>query len=46
MRFPGFDKVKVYFDDGFWTKEQVAVAVKCTVITASQYQEITGEAYI
>ena len=40
-----FEKIKDYYDGRFWTKEQVATAVKYNKITAEQYEEITGEKY-
>ena len=33
------------YDRGLWSKNQVKVCVKKGVITAAQYQEITGEDY-
>lgn len=36
--------VKMYYDKGIYTKENVAVFVKAGKITAEQYEEITGEA--
>jgi uncharacterized XkdX family phage protein len=39
------DKIKKYFDAGFWTKDMVKVAVAKGKITAQDYQDITGEAY-
>lgn len=40
------EKIKGYYDGGFWTKEQVAAAVKYNKITSEQYEQITGEAYV
>jgi uncharacterized XkdX family phage protein len=40
-----FEIVKKNFDRRLWNKTQVKKAVKKGVITAEQYQEITGEAY-
>lgn len=37
--------VKMYYDKGIYTKENVAVFVKAGNITAEQYEEITGEVY-
>ncbi len=37
--------VKMYYEKGIYTKENVAVFVKAEKITAEQYEEITGEAY-
>lgn len=40
-----FDTIKRNYDKKLWSKAQVRVAVKKGVIDASEYQEITGEAY-
>lgn len=40
-----FDKVKMYYDKGLWSKERVYNVVG-KVITAEEYEEITGEPYI
>lgn len=40
-----FEKVKAYYDDGLWTREMVRNAVG-KWITATEYEEITGEPYI
>ena len=40
-----YEKVKKYYDRGFYTKEQVADFVKKGKLTAEQYEEITGEPY-
>lgn len=40
-----FDKIKRYFDAGFWTKEQVAQAVTLNKITPEQFQKITDTPY-
>jgi len=40
-----FDVVKSNYDRGYWNAVMVGVAVKKGVITAAQYQEITGQAY-
>lgn len=40
-----FDKVKGYYDNGFWNKEMVANAVVKGWITAAEYEEIVGEPY-
>lgn len=40
-----FEIIKKNYDRGLWNKQMVAVAVVKGVITAEQYQEITGEAY-
>jgi len=41
-----FEIVKKNYERGLWVKQMVAVAVKKGVITAGQYEEITGEEYI
>ena len=40
-----FEIIKKNYERGLWTKQMVAVAVKKDVITAEQYEEITGEEY-
>lgn len=40
-----FEKIKKWYGQGLWTAPMVANAVVKGVITAEQYQEITGEAY-
>ena len=40
-----FDRVKMYYDKGLWSKERVHNVVG-KVITAEEYEEITGEPYI
>jgi uncharacterized XkdX family phage protein len=39
-----FDKVKMYYDKGLWSKERVYNVVG-KVITVEEYEEITGESY-
>ena len=41
-----YEKIKEYYDNGFWNKEQVHKAVEKGKITAEQYKEITGEDYV
>ena len=41
-----YEKIKEYYDNGFWNKEQVHKAVEKGKITAEQYKEITGEEYV
>jgi hypothetical protein len=38
------EKIKRYYAEGLWTKERVYNVVG-KVITAAEYEEITGEAY-
>lgn len=40
-----FNKVKKYYDDGYWSKSRVADAVEKKWITAEEYELITGEPY-
>ncbi len=40
-----FEKVKKYFDDGFWNINRVADAVLKGWIDIEQFEEITGENY-
>lgn len=42
---PKYNKVKKYYDDGFWNKAMVHNAVVKQWITADEYKEITGEDY-
>ncbi len=39
-----FDRVKMYYDKGLWSKERVYNVVG-KVITAEEYEQITGEPY-
>ena len=41
-----FEIIKKNYKHGLWTKQMIAVAVKKGVITAEQYEEITGEEYV
>ena len=38
-------KIEKWYKQGLWTTEMVANAVKKGVITAADYEEITGKAY-
>jgi uncharacterized XkdX family phage protein len=40
-----YKQIKINFDKGLWSKAMVKLAVKKGVITAEEYEEITGEAY-
>jgi len=40
-----FERIKGYYDAGFYTKKMLRRLVKAGVITADEYQQITGEAY-
>ena len=41
-----YERIKRFYSEGLWTKEQVAVAVRFKKITAEQYKEITNEDYV
>jgi len=41
-----FAKLKGYYDDGYWTKEMIAMGVVKGKITADEYKTITGDDYI
>lgn len=41
-----FNIVKGYYDGGFYTADDCKVFVSKGKITADEYQQITGEAYI
>ncbi len=38
-------KIEKWYHMGLWTAEMVANAVKKGIITAADYEEITGEVY-
>ena len=38
-----FEKIKYWYDKGLWDKEKVYKAVGKELITAAEYEEITGE---
>jgi uncharacterized XkdX family phage protein len=40
-----FERVKMYYDNGWATNQQVAKYVYYEKITPEQYEEITGEPY-
>lgn len=40
-----FEKIKLWYDKGLWSKEKVHDAVEKGQITAEEYEEITGEPY-
>jgi uncharacterized XkdX family phage protein len=40
-----FETIKRNYEHKLWTKIMVKIAVKKGLITAAQYQEITGEEY-
>lgn len=41
-----FEQIKKNYDRKLWNKQMVAMAVKKNVITAVQYEKITGKVYI
>ena len=40
-----FELVKEYYDSGLWSEKAVKNAVKRGWITATEYEQITGEPY-
>lgn len=40
-----YSRIKRFYDQNLWTKEQVFIAVGAGAITADQYKQITGETY-
>lgn len=40
-----YDKVKYYYDNGYWSIQRVRDAVAKGWITAEQFEEITGKPY-
>lgn len=41
-----FNRIKYFYETGFWTKHMVKNAVKKGVINKEQYKKITGEEYL
>ena len=39
---PKFEKIKFYYDNGFWTKNMVHNAVNKGLITEEEYKKIVG----
>lgn len=39
------DKIALWYKQGLWTSEMVQAAVSKHILTAEDYQEITGDAY-
>ena len=39
------EKIKAWYKFGLWTKEMVRNAVKKGILSAQDYEEITGENY-
>ena len=42
MHSPKYEKIKAYYQMGFWTKKMVQNAVKKGVITSEEAEEILG----
>lgn len=40
------ERIKRFYDNELWTKQQVHDAVGAKAITAVEYQSITGEEYV
>lgn len=40
---PKYEKIKTYYELGYWTEEMVKNAVKKGVITEEEYEEIVGD---
>ncbi len=45
MKSKNFEKIKKYYDKGWWKKQAVYNAVVMKQITAEEYEEIVGEPY-
>lgn len=43
MNYPGYERVKYYYDLNCYTNEDVQFFAKYNAITKEQYKEITGE---
>ena len=41
-----FNIIKKNYERGLWNKQMIKIAVQKGVITAVQYEEITGEEYV
>ena len=41
-----YEKIKKYYDQGLWNKARVFNMVEKGIITAEEYEMITGEAYV
>lgn len=40
-----FEKIKIYYDEGFWGIERVRKMVEIGKITEEEFEEITGGKY-
>lgn len=41
-----YDKIKKYYDNGFWSAKAVSHAVEHDWILPQEYEEIVGEPYV
>jgi hypothetical protein len=41
-----FDKIKRYYDNGYWSAQAVGQAVEHDWILPAEYEEIVGESYV
>lgn len=42
MHSPKYEKIKFYYESGFWTKKMLHNAVNKGLITEKEYKEIIG----
>jgi len=40
-----YERIKRYYDKGYYTKAHIAAFVAANVLTAEQYKSITGDDY-
>ena len=40
-----FERIKLRYEQGYWSKDMVRAAVKKGAINKEQYEEITGEKF-
>lgn len=40
-----FEKIKKYYDSGLWSEERVRNVVNVGVITAEEFEKITGKSF-
>lgn len=45
MHSPNYEKVKKYYDDGYWSIDRVRKAVDKKWITPAEFTEITNRLY-
>ena len=41
-----YERIKLWYEKGLWTKDKVYAAVGKGLITAAEYEELTGEPYV